>query len=448
MPPSVTPPRAYPADGLRRWDIRLCSILILGVIVKERHRGDDVTSTPLLTRELPAAPSARSGTSASIGLTVGVEEEFLLLDPVSGQPLPAAPDLLRLLAGEPGPQAELMRFQFETATRVCTSLAQVREELVRLRRLSAYGAEALGCRLVASGIAPYGTSGLSALTDRPRYRELARRYPRLTAISGTCGCHIHVGVPSRDVGVQVLARLRPWLPPLLAITANSPIHAGRDTGWASRRYHNVSRWPTARPPAVWPDAIRYDATIRRLIAHGAALDDSSIYFLARLSPHYPTVEVRIADVCPDIDTALLVTALTRALVATAITETQAGAPLPTAPSDNIIAGLAAAARHGLAGTGVDPVTGEPTSHRYLLHRLLDYVGGALDATGDRPPTQRLLALINRRGTGAERQRTVWTRTRDATTFVQALADTTLTDPMSIAEAPRHAEPAGPRTRTP
>ncbi len=75
------------------------------------------------------------------------------------------------------------------------------------------------------------------MTDQPRYRELARRYgPRAARAGSTCGCHVHVGVPSRDLGVQVLARLRPWLAPLLAITATSPIAGGRDTGWASSRY--------------------------------------------------------------------------------------------------------------------------------------------------------------------------------------------------------------------
>ena len=127
-----------------------------------------------------------------------------------------------------------MRFQVETATRVCTSLDDLGRELARLRRLVADAAASLGCRLVASGIAPYRAPGLAAMTDQPRYRELARRYGPLAAEAGsTCGCHVHVGVPSRDLGVQVLARLRPWLASLLAITVNSPIAGGRDTAWAS-----------------------------------------------------------------------------------------------------------------------------------------------------------------------------------------------------------------------
>ena len=169
-------------------------------------------------------------------ITLGVEEEFVLLDPSTGATVLAGPELVRMLGGEPGIQQELMRFQVETGTRVCTGLDDLGRELIRLRRLAAAAAARLGCALVASGVAPYRTPGLAAVTPQPRYRELARRYGPVVADAGTCGCHVHVGVPSRDLGVQVLARLRPWLAPLLAVTANSPIAGGHDTGWASWRY--------------------------------------------------------------------------------------------------------------------------------------------------------------------------------------------------------------------
>ena len=167
---------------------------------------------------------------AAAAITLGVEEEFVLLDPSTGATVLAGPDLVRMLGGEPGIQQELMRFQVETGTGVCTGLDEAGGELLRLRRLAAAAAARLGCRLVASGVAPYRTPGLAAITGQPRYRELARRYGPLVAEAGTCGCHVHVGVPSRDLGVQVLARLRPWLAPLLAVTANSPIAGGHDTG--------------------------------------------------------------------------------------------------------------------------------------------------------------------------------------------------------------------------
>ena len=198
----------------------------------------------------------------------------------------------------------------------------------------------LGCRLVASGVAPYRTPGLAAVTPQPRYQELARRYGPVVAEAGTCGCHVHVGVPSRDLGVQVLARLAP----LLAVSANS-VAGGHDTGWASWRHVLQSRWPTATPPAAWPDAAAYDTAVRRLIARGAALDERSVYFLARLSPRYPTVEVRVADVCLDVGSAVLLAGLTRALVATAL----AAARRDAAGSAAGPAGRRGAGRRGAAG---------------------------------------------------------------------------------------------------
>ncbi len=371
-------------------------------------------------------PGGAPGAVRAAGaITLGVEEEFVLLDPSTGATVLAGPELVRMLGGEPGVQQELMRFQVETGTRVCTRLDDLGGELARLRRLAAAAAAHLGCRLVASGVAPYRTPGLAAVTGQPRYQELARRYGPVVAEAGTCGCHVHVGVPSRDLGVQVLARLRPWLAPLLAVSANSPIAGGHDAGWASWRYVIQSRWPTAVPPAAWPDAAAYDAAVRRLIGRGAALDERSVYFLARLSPRYPTVEVRVADVCLDAGTAVLVAGLTRALVATALAEARRGTPVAAPPARQVAAALAAAARHGLAGAGADPVTGQAVDATALRARLLDHVYPALRDHGDTETVTRLLRRLDDLGTGADRQRALFTSGVSTPAFITALARETL-----------------------
>src|SRR5271166_5935300 len=228
-----------------------------------------------------------------------------------------------------------------------------------------------------------------------------------------------------NLGVQVLARLRPWLAPLLAITVNSPIAGGRDTAWASSRYLAWSRWPTAAPPAVWPDAAAYDATVRGLITRGAAPDEQGIYFLARLSPRYPTVEVRVADACLDPGTAVLVAGLTRALVETALAEARRGTPAPAAPARWVNAALAAAARRGLAGPGADPFTGQAADARSLRSRLLDHVYPALSDRGDAQTITGLLRRLDDRGTGADRQRALFASTGSAPGFTEALARATL-----------------------
>jgi glutamate---cysteine ligase / carboxylate-amine ligase len=376
-------------------------------------------------RDTTVPGGAQGAVRAAGAVTLGVEEEFVLLDPSTGATVLAAPELVRMLGGEPGVRQELMRFQVETGTTVCTSLDEAGRELIRLRRLAAAAAARLGCRLVASGVAPYRTPGLAAVTDQPRYQELARRYGPVVAEAGTCGCHVHVGVPSRDLGVQVLARLRPWLAPLLAVTANSPIAGGHDAGWASWRYAIQSRWPTAVPPAAWPDAAAYDTAVRRLIGRGAALDERSVYFLARLSPRYPTVEVRIADVCLDAGTAVLLAGLTRALVATALAEARRGTPAAAPSARQVAAALAAAARHGLAGAGADPFTGQPAGATALRGRLLDYVYPALSDHGDTETITRLLRRLDDRGTGADRQRALFTSGISTPAFITALARETL-----------------------
>ncbi|MEU4421577.1 glutamate--cysteine ligase [Actinoplanes sp. NPDC024001] len=375
---------------------------------------------------MPATNSVQTPSQLELGpaagtVTFGVEEEFLLLDPLIGWPVPVAPALLRLLRDHSGPRAELMRYQFETATAVCTNTGQLRRELVRLRTLAASGARSMGCRLIASGTAPFGAHGLSALSAGPRYRAMALRHPTLTAISGVCGCHVHVGVPSRDLGVRVLARLRPWLATLLAISANSPIAGARDTGWASHRYEVHSQWPTARAPEVWRDAIEYDQAVQQFLRRGAAIDERSVYLLARLSPRCPTVEVRVADTCPDIDTTMLVATLVRALVTAAVTEIHAGVPPVPALRPWVVDGLLAAARNGLDGLGVDPFTGHTTPAWDLVARLLDQVGKALAQLGDTATVDSLLARLRERGTGAARQRRLWISTASVPEVVAGLA---------------------------
>jgi carboxylate-amine ligase len=385
-------------------------------------------------RDTGPAVTARDGppgaAHAAGGITLGVEEEFVLLDPRTGATALAGPEVARMRDGEPGIRPEVMQFQVETATRVCTSLDDLAGELTRLRRLAADAAASAGCLLAATGIAPYRAPGLAAVTDQPRYRELARQFgPLVAATGGACGCHVHVGVPSRNLGVQVLTRLRPWLAPLLAITVNSPIAGGRDTAWASRRYPAWSRWPTAVPPAAWPDAAAYDAAIRRLIERGAALDEQGIYLLARLSQRYPTVEIRVADACLDPGTAVLLAGLTRALVATTLAEARQYAPLPAAPARCVNAALAAAARHGLTGPAIDPFTGQPADARSVRSRLIDYLYPALSEHGDAQIITGLLRRLDQDGTGADRQRALFTSGLPPPGFVQALARATLSHSM-------------------
>ncbi|OJF16207.1 carboxylate-amine ligase [Couchioplanes caeruleus] len=359
-------------------------------------------------------------------LTVGVEEEFLLLDR-TGAVASAASKVARHAGFDGRITPEYMSYQLETMSRVCRGLDELRSDLVALRRRAAAGARQAGVWLIASGTPPFRAGPLDALSDHARYRALARQFPSATAAGGTCACHVHVGVPDRDLAVAATVRLRPWLPALLALTVNSPYTADTDTGWASYRYVAQRRWPTFRAPEFWPNARRYDEVVHSLVTCRAALDEASVYFLARPSARYPTVEVRVADTCLTSEDAVMYAGLVRALVATVIEDERQRRPQHPAPRISVDAALLMAAQRGTRTTSPRP----PQASAGLVARLLSKVTPALAAAGDLHEVRAWVFRQLREGTGADRQRSLWSRAECPAAFVIALAGTTVPSALSV-----------------
>lgn len=341
-------------------------------------------------------------------ITVGVEEEYLLLDPSSGYPVPLA-EQVRVAAGlepiveEREIQAELIEAQVEVATPVCTDLDEVGGHLLRLRHALGRAAESHGCRLAACGTPPLKEEAPVPVTSLPRYRALRAQAPQLVAEQLVCGMHVHAAVPDPEVGVAVLNRVRLWLPVLVAMSANSPLWSGHDTGFASWRTVVFGRWPVSGPPPHFDGLADHERRVGQLLASGALMDLGQIYWQARLSSRYPTIEVRCSDVQLRTDEAVMYTGIVRALVATAITEVKAGVPvLPCAP-ELLQAANWHAARHGLSGSLVDR-EGRLRSSGDVLSQLMDHIMPALEEAGD---TREVTALVHRllqEGTAADRQR--------------------------------------------
>ena len=149
-----------------------------------------------------------------------------------------------------------------------------------------------------------------------RYERMAEAFGLTAQEQLTCGCHVHVEVSSADEGVAVLDRAGPWLAVLLAVSANSPFWQGLDSSYASFRYQVWGRWPSSGPTEPFGTAQAYRETVEQMVGTGTLLDAGMVYFNARLSERYPTIEVRIADVCLRAEDAVLIAALVRALVET------------------------------------------------------------------------------------------------------------------------------------
>lgn len=344
---------------------------------------------------------------------MGVEEELLLVDVDSGVPVALAARLLR--ADERTPhspdgmlEAELQQQQIETGTETCETLAEVDQQVRDGRRRAAALAADSGARLV-----PLATSPLPVdpdTTPSERYQRMVEHFGLTTVEQLTCGCHVHVGIDSPEEGVGVLDRIRVWLPVLLACSANSPFWHGRDSGYASFRSQAWARFPGAGPTSAFGSPAAYAAQVKAMLDSGVVLDEHMVYFDARLAERYPTVEIRVADVCLDPADTVLVAALVRALVATAAAEWAAGSPAPAVSADLLRLASWRAGRSGLTGDLLDPHTARPRPARAVVGRLLDHVRPALLAAGDLDQVSTRLAHVLDHGTGADWQRAAFART--------------------------------------
>jgi len=336
--------------------------------------------------------------------TLGIEEEFLLFRRDEPRLVDAGPavvaDADRASDDDAQYEKELKAAQAELATAPGTDLDKVTTELAQRRADLVAAAADRGARVVASGTSPVGSH--SDTTDVERYHEMAEQFGAVERRQLTCAMHVHVEIDSDDEGVRVADRIGPWLPVLTALSANSPFHNARDTGYASYRRVVWGEWPTSGPAGPFADADDYHRTVRDLIATGAARDDGMIYFDVRLSANFPTLEVRICDVTRDVEDAAALAALCRGLVSTAADDDHA-AP---ARVELLRAAHWRAARYGMTERLVDLTNGRPrlVPAWDLAHALADHTAAALEAAGDTDRVRSALDRIRQRGTGAERQR--------------------------------------------
>jgi glutamate---cysteine ligase / carboxylate-amine ligase len=344
-------------------------------------------------------------------LTIGVEEEYQLVDPDTRELRPRAEPVLAEAGRTLGAavQPELYLSQVETGTGVCTSLDEVRAELVRLRRRLGAAAERAGTRIMAAGLHPFSHWQDQPVTPKRRYLNLLADHGQLAREVVVFGCHVHVGFDDRELAVQAMNRALPRLAPILALSANSPYWLGLDTGYASFRTEIWNRWPMSGIPGSFADRAEYDRLVAALVETGTIKEPTKLYWDVRPSNRYETLEFRVADVCATVDEAVMVAGLVRALAGTAADAALAGAPAPDVRPELLRAARWRASRNGLAADLVDPQAGVALPARELLDGFLTELRPALEAAGDFEQVAELVAATMAGGGGAARQRRAYER---------------------------------------
>jgi carboxylate-amine ligase len=356
--------------------------------------------------------------------TVGVEEEFWLVDACHDRLAPVASRVLRL-AAEQGDTAragggaagggtggvvrgalvhEFWEEQLEAFTSPHSSMTALEVELRGRRGAAAAAAVEAGARLVATATPPVAAIGTPHHVRAERYGRIGSRLGFVTRDLLTCGCHVHVSVTSPDEAIGVLDRIRVWLPVLLALSANSPFWRGHDTGYASFRHQVLGHWPVSGPTEVFGSVERYRQVVDELVATEVVLDPGMLYFDARASHRYPTVEVRMPDVCLDVRDAVLMAALARALVDTSAAEWASSEPPPSTPAALLRLATWQAAQRGIEDRLLDPLTSRPRPAGEVVTQLLDHVRPALARNRDSSLVDGGIGRLLARGTGATRQR--------------------------------------------
>ncbi len=340
-------------------------------------------------------------------MTLGVEEEFLIVDQVTGELVGRAGELFAAARSKLGNDVakELNLCQIEIGTPVCTDLAGVRSSLTRLRAELDDSARSIGTRIAATATHPFGSWRDQRIDPGiERYSRLADVYQVVARQQVIAGCHVHVGVDDPELRVEIMNRARPWLPAMVALSANSPYWQGVDTGYASYRLQIWQRWPTSGMPPRLESAEEFDRLVAELVAMEAIEDETFIYWYVRPSGRYPTVEFRPCDVCLDVDTTVAIAGLVRALAWTCGRDAIEGRPEPTEGREALAAAMWRAARYGLGGSLISPVSHHPIVASEVLQQLLEHVADGLDVHGDRDEVTELVARGVEGGNGADRQR--------------------------------------------
>jgi carboxylate-amine ligase len=354
--------------------------------------------------------------------TLGVEEEYQLIDIETGQLRPVNEIVLDTAAPAMGETVhpELLRSQVEVSTPVCESLDQVDVELRLLRRRLNEAAARSGCRLGAAGTHPSAQWQTQEVTPSERYLAMATEFQQMALETLIFGCHVHVGIDDPDVRIDVMNRIRPWLPTVLALTGNSPYWGGNDTGYASYRTMIFRRWPTTGMPEPFASNDEYERVVETLVTAGAVADATHLYWDVRPSARFPTLEVRIADVCLTVDEAVTVTGLIAAMVATAERHIASGGPGGGTRHELLEAAVWRAARHGVTDKLIDATAATILPAPDVVAGLLRTLRAAFEEAGSWDRVSEGVAEILGHGTGATRQRAVYRRTgslRDVATYI-------------------------------
>ena len=358
--------------------------------------------------------------------TLGIEEEFQIVDPVSRELRSHVTEFLdegKMILGEQI-KPEMIQSMIEVGTGICKNIQEARADISNLRGVIASLAEKNGLRIVAASTHPISRWQDQKIFEDERYELLVQELQTVARSLLIFGLHVHVGIPDRERQIHIMNASRYFLPHILALTTSSPFWMGHNTGLKSYRSEIFKQFPRTDIPDHFDSYPGFQRYIDLLVKTGCINDGRKIWWDCRPHPVFPTLEFRICDIPTRVDDTVAIAALFQAIVAklTKLIEKNLGFRLYRRML--IQENKWRAVRWGLEGKMIDFGKQKEVPTRDLVLELLDFVDDVLDDLGSRKEVEHIHTILQR-GTSAEEQLRVYRETNDLTAVVDRLMELTM-----------------------
>ena len=357
--------------------------------------------------------------------TLGVEEEFQIVDPETGELRSRVQEILEegkmVLAENVKP--EMHQSVVEMGTDICGDIKDAREQVTDLRSKLANLAASKGLRIAAAGTHPFSHWKDQKITDHSRYKEIITDMQQVARANLIFGLHVHVGLDEREIALHIMNAARYFLPHIFALSTNSPFWLGRNTGLKSYRSKVFDRFPRTGIPDYFGSIQEYDNFVNLLIKTGCIDDAKKIWWDIRVHPNFNTLEFRICDLPMRVDETICLAALMQGIVVKLYKLIKQNLGFRLYRRALIAENKWRAARYGIHARLIDFGKKEEVEFKSLAGELIEFIDDVVDELGSRDEV-RYINKILENGTGADRQLKVWEKTNDIKKVVDLIIDET------------------------
>ena len=357
--------------------------------------------------------------------TIGIEEEFQIIEPDTMDLCSYKHNLIELMKEELGDRAkaEMHSAVIELTTNICSDMDEAKQEITHLRKKLIEVADKENLLIAAAGTHPFAKWKDQNITNHPRYYEIVEEMQDAARQNLIFGLHVHVGVESRDIGVHMMNAVRYFLPHIFALSTNSPFWDGNNTGFKSFRSKVFDKFPRTGIPEYYASLSDYDNFVNLLVRTGCIDDGKKIWWDVRAHPYYRTIEFRICDVTLKPMETLAIAALCQALVAKLDKLRKKNLNFRLYSRSLINENKWRAARYGLGGKLIDFGREKEVAIRNLIYEFINFVDEVVDDLGSREYIDYIYQMLDD-GSGADRQLAVYNETNDLKKVVEYCVEET------------------------